>query len=120
QRTRILLHLVDVAPYEGSGDPVHDAISIVHELEKFSPELVERERWLVLNKLDLLPEDERDARCKAIIKGLKWKGPVFRISAISGDGTRELCQKIMERLEETGGASPAFATEAQAGGTTEE
>ena len=111
QRTRILLHLVDVAPYEGSGDPVKDAKSIVQELKKFSPELAERERWLVLNKLDLLPEDERDARCKAIIKGLKWEGPVFRISAISADGTRELCQKIMERLEERGLAAPAFAGE---------
>lgn len=119
QRTRILLHLVDVAPYEGSGDPVADAKSIVNELKKFSPELAERERWLVLNKLDLLPEDEREARCKAIIKGLTWKGPVFRISAIIGDGTRELCQKIMEKLEELGLAAPAFADEAQAGGVDE-
>jgi GTPase len=111
QRTRILLHLVDVAPYEGSGDPVKDAKAIVAELHKFSPELAERERWLVLNKLDLLPVEEREARCKAIIKGLKWKGPVFRISAISGDGTRDLCQKIMERLEELGLAAPAFANE---------
>jgi GTP-binding protein len=120
QRTRLLLHLVDVAPYEGSGDPVKDAKSIVNELKKFSPELVERERWLVLNKLDLLPEDEREARCKAIVKGLKWKGPVFRISAISGDGTRELCQKIMEQLEQMGVAAPAFADEAQAGGPDQE
>ena len=113
QRTRILLHLVDVAPYEGSGDPVEDARSIVRELEKFSPELAERERWLVLNKLDLLPPEERDARCQAIVEGLKWKGPVFRISGISGDGTRELCQKIMERLEEIGVAAPAFQSDPQ-------
>jgi GTPase len=112
QRTRILLHLVDVAPYEGSGDPVKDAKAIVAELQKFNPELAERERWLVLNKLDLLPAEEREARCKAIIKGLKWKGPVYRISAISGEGTRELCQKIMERLEELGLAAPAFPVEA--------
>ena len=109
QRTRLLLHLVDVAPYEGSGDPVKDAQSIVKELEKFSPELAARERWLVLNKLDLLPPEDREARCRAIIEGLKWKGPVFRISAISGEGTRELSQKIMERLEELGLATPAFA-----------
>jgi GTP-binding protein len=113
QRTRILLHLVDVAPYEGSGDPVEDARSIVRELEKFSPELAERERWLVLNKLDLLPPEERDARCQAIVEGLKWKGPVFRISGISGDGTRELCQKIMERLEAIGVAAPAFQSDPQ-------
>jgi GTP-binding protein len=115
QRTRLLLHLVDVAPYEGSGDPVVDARSIIKELEKFSPELAERERWLVLNKLDLVPEDERDERCKAIVKGLKWKGQVFRISGISGDGTQELCQKIMARLEEIGVAAPLFADETQAG-----
>jgi GTP-binding protein len=100
QRTRVLLHLVDVAPYEGSGDPVLDAKAIINELKKFSPELAERERWLVLNKLDLLPADDREARCKAIIKGLKWKGRVFRISGLTGDGTRELCPMIMERLEE--------------------
>ena len=111
QRTRLLLHLVDVAPYEGSGDPVKDAKAIVNELKKFSPELYERERWLVLNKLDLLPSEDRETRCKTIIKGLKWKGPVFRISAISGEGTRELCQKVMERLEEVG---TAFA---EGGGT---
>lgn len=120
QRTRILLHLVDVAPYEGSGDSVEDARSIIKELEKFSPELAERERWLVLNKLDLLPPEERDRRCNDIVKGLKWKGPVFRISGLSGEGTRELCQKIMERLEETGVAAPAFADDAQAVGGEEE
>ena len=111
QRTRLLLHLVDVAPYEGSGDPVKDAKSIVNELKKFSPELAERERWLVLNKLDLLPEEEQEERCQTIIKGLKWKGPVFRISAISGEGTRELAGKIMDRLEELGLAAPAFSEE---------
>lgn len=107
QRTRLLLHLVDVAPYEGSGDPVKDAKAIVKELDKFSPELAERERWLVLNKLDLLPEEERDPRCKKIISGLRWKGPVFRISGLAGQGTRELCQKIMERLEELNRAADA-------------
>ena len=69
------------------------------EVEKFSEELLDRPRWLVLNKLDLLPEDEREARCQAIIDGLAWEGPVFRISAISGDGTRELTFRIMDVLE---------------------
>ncbi|MGA9853185.1 MAG: GTPase ObgE [Gammaproteobacteria bacterium] len=99
QRTRLLLHLVDVAPYGGSGDPVKDAQDIIRELEKFSPELVQRERWLVFNKIDLLPAEERESRCKAIVAGLNWKGPVFPISGLAGDGTRELCQKIMQRLE---------------------
>ncbi|MGH8282646.1 MAG: Obg family GTPase CgtA [Gammaproteobacteria bacterium] len=99
QRTRLLLHLIDVAPYEGSGDPVKDAKAIIGELEKFSPELAQQERWLVLNKIDLLPGDERELRCATIVKGLCWKGPVFRISGLSGEGTCELCQKIMQRLE---------------------
>jgi len=98
QRTRILLHLVDVMPVDG-GDPVRDASAIVSELVKFSPELAKRERWLVLNKIDLLPADERAPHCAAIVKELRWKGPVFRISGLSGDGTRYLCQKIMQRLE---------------------
>jgi GTP-binding protein len=98
QRTRILLHLVDAAA-TGGGDPVRDAHAIVTELEKFSPELAARERWLVLNKIDLLPPDERQPRCSAIVKGLRWKGPVFQISGLSGEGTRELCKKIMQRLE---------------------
>lgn len=97
-RTRLLLHLVDVAPYDET-DPVEVARSIVNELEKFSPTLAKRERWLVLNKLDLLPDDEREARCQAIIEGLGWRGPVYRISAISGDGTRELCGDIMTAIE---------------------
>jgi len=90
---------------------VIDAKSIARELEKFSPELAERERWLVLNKLDLVPLDERDARCEDIVDGLDWTGPVFRISGISGEGTQELCQKIMARLEEIGVATPLFPDE---------
>jgi GTP-binding protein len=99
-RTRILLHLVDVAPFDPCMDPVDEAKKIVAELEKYSPELAQRDRWLVLNKIDLLPEDEREERCQAIIDGLGWKGPVFRISAINGDGTRELCYRIMEKIEQ--------------------
>src|SRR5574337_1412938 len=99
QRTRLLLHLVDVSPPADS-DVVAEARAIVHELEKFSPELAARERWLVLNKIDVLPPTERDARCRAIVDGLHWQGSMFRISALSGEGTRELCKKIMRRLEE--------------------
>lgn len=100
QRTRLLLHLVDVATSADAADPVRDAQAIVGELRKFSPELAQRERWLVLNKIDLLPPGGRDARCRAIVDGLHWRGPVFQISGLSGEGTRELCQKIMSRLEE--------------------
>ncbi|MBU6421973.1 MAG: GTPase ObgE [Gammaproteobacteria bacterium] len=102
QRTRLLLHLVDVAPPADS-DVVADARAIVYELEKFSPELAARERWLVLNKLDLLSPDERDARCRAIVDGLHWQGPVFRISGLSGEGTRELCGAVMRYLEQSAG-----------------
>ena len=70
------------------------------ELEKFSEDLAARERWLVLNKVDLLPEDERDAHCQDIVARLNWQGPVFRISAINGLGTRELSYALMEHLEE--------------------
>ncbi|MCW9057258.1 MAG: Obg family GTPase CgtA [Gammaproteobacteria bacterium] len=100
-RTRLLLHLVDVLPPDGS-DPVAEARAIVRELEKYSPELAEKERWLVLNKLDLIPEDERDAHCQAIVDGLDWQGPVFRIAALSKLGTEALCQRIMLDLEEKG------------------
>jgi GTP-binding protein len=99
QRTRILLHLVDIAPLDPEADPVKDARSIVAELKKFSPELATRERWLVLNKLDLLPPDEADARCREIVRRLRWKGPTHRISGATGAGTRELCEALMVRLE---------------------
>ena len=98
-RTRILLHLVDIAPYDPAADPVKDARSIARELEKFSPELAARERWLVFNKIDLLPENERAARVKEIVRRLKWKGPVFAIAAVNGLGCRELTGRMMERLE---------------------
>ncbi len=92
-RTCLLLHIVDVAPYDGS-DPAQSARAIINELEQFSSELVARERWLVLNKVDLIPEAQREAHCQAIIDGLQWQGPVFQISAISKLGTDELCQRI--------------------------
>ncbi|HHL45341.1 MAG TPA: GTPase ObgE [Gammaproteobacteria bacterium] len=99
-RTRLLLHLVDMASFEEGADPGRDVRTIERELEKFSPELMKRERWLVLNKLDLLPESERDARCQELVSSLGWKGPVFYISAITKTGTRELCGRIMEYLEQ--------------------
>ncbi|MBZ9540008.1 MULTISPECIES: Obg family GTPase CgtA [Modicisalibacter] len=92
-RTRLLLHVVDVAPFDES-DPVESARAIARELEQFSPALAERPRWLVLNKLDLLPEDEREARAEAIVAALAWEGPVFRISAIAAEGTRPLVEAV--------------------------
>ena len=100
ERTRLILHIVDVAPLGDCSDPVEDAQKIVAELENYNPELAERERWLVLNKLDLLPEEEREAHCAEIVQRLNWQGPVFKISAISAEGTRELCFAIWHYLVE--------------------
>jgi GTP-binding protein len=100
QRTRVLLHLIDVSPPDPDADPVKDARSIVAELKKFSAELAAKERWLVLNKVDLLPAEEADKVCKDIVRRLRWKGPVYRISGLARQGTQELCEAIMTRLEE--------------------
>jgi len=103
-RTGLLLHLVDVEPYESMESPVEGPIEaarkIIHEVEKWSDDLAHKPRWLVLNKIDRLLEEERDERCQAIVDGLGWTGPVFRISAINGDGTRELMFAIMDFLEQ--------------------
>jgi GTP-binding protein len=98
ERTRILLHLVDMAPFDPDADPVADARAIINELHAFSPELAERERWLLLNKMDLLPKDEQQQRCDQFLKDMNWNGPVYRISAISGDGCRPLVGDLMQRL----------------------
>jgi GTPase len=100
QRTRLLLHIVDVAPLDEAVDPVKEARAIVAELKKFSPELAAKERWLVLNKLDLLPEEDAERRCKDIVRRLRFKGRVFRISGLAHRGTEHLCQVCMNRLEE--------------------
>jgi GTP-binding protein len=99
QRTKLILHLVDFAPFDESVDPVAEAKSIAAELKKYDPGLYAKPRWLVLNKADLLEPEERDKRAKAFVKKLKWKGPWFVVSAIRGEGTRELCFAIMEFLE---------------------
>jgi GTP-binding protein len=99
-RTRLLLHIVDAVPLDESSDVVAGARAIVAELERFSPELAARDRWLVLNKLDLLAADARQAHCDAVVDRLGHTGPVYHISALSGEGCRELCQAIMHYLEE--------------------
>ncbi len=98
-RTRILLHLVDVAPPDPEADPIRAVKALAAELKKFSKDLAMRERWLVLNKIDLLPPDDRETLIRKIVKGLRWKGPVFSVSAATGEGCRELTAKLMERLE---------------------
>ena len=95
-RTRLLLHLVDMGP---DADPVQDVATILGELEAFNPELGARERWLLLNKVDLLPDTDREQRCNAVIRALDWHGPVFRISALNRDGTDALIYAAMDSLE---------------------
>lgn len=98
-RCRILLHIVDMAPLDGS-DPEDQVRTITRELESFSPTLASRQRWLLLNKVDLLPEEEVNERCKALVKALDWQGPVFPISALQQTGTAQLCGQLMSHLEE--------------------
>ncbi|MDC7823667.1 Obg family GTPase CgtA [Pseudomonas sp. BLCC-B13] len=98
-RTRLLLHLVDMAPLDQS-DPAEAAEVIIRELEKFSPALAERERWLVLNKADQLLDDEREERMRAVVERLDWQGPVFVISALEREGTEALSQAVMRYMDE--------------------
>ncbi len=114
-RTRLLLHLVDVAPYSDSGDPLRDVEIILSELAKYSAELAERERWLVLNKLDVLPPEERAVRVAEIVAALGWSGPVFGISAVNGEGTDALIEAVMARLEERRREEAAARLEGEAG-----
>lgn len=103
QRTRILLHLVDIAPIDPDANPVKDAKAIVGELIKHDPALADKPRWLVLNKLDLIPEEDREKAIKDFLKAYKkatkYDGPVFPITAISGDGTKPLIYAINDALE---------------------
>ncbi len=111
-RTQLLLHIVDVAPLDES-NPAEDAQKLVKELEAYSPDLVAQDRWLVLNKLDLLPKDEQDARCQELIDQLQWTGPVFQVSAISKQGTRQVCEQIMNYLEATRDQEQSCETESE-------
>ncbi|GGE33739.1 GTPase Obg [Halopseudomonas oceani] len=98
-RTRLLLHLVDMAPLDQS-DPVEAVETIIHELGKFSPSLTLRERWLVLNKCDQLLEDEQQAILDDVVERLEWEGPVYVISASERMGTAELAKDVMNWLDE--------------------
>ena len=97
-RTRLLLHLVDMMPYDGSTAGAN-AQTIENELLSFSATMAEGDRWLILNKLDLLPEDEVEKRCQAVIEQLNWQGPVYRISGLASTGTKELCAAIMDYID---------------------
>ncbi len=99
-RTGLLLHLVDIEPYESLESPVESAKKIIHEIQKWSDDLANKPRWLVLNKTDRVLDEELDEHCDAIVKELGWDGPVFRISALNKQGTKELMYAIMNFLDE--------------------
>ena len=100
RRTRVLLHLVDLSRSESAGELAVSVRALERELRKFDKKLAARERWLVLNKMDRVPEAERAARAQELIRALRWKKPVYRISAIRGEGCRKLTYDLMQRLEQ--------------------
>jgi GTP-binding protein len=97
QRTELLLHLVDFAPFDGS-DPVAQARAIVKELKAYDPGLHAKPRWIVLNKLDMVPAEEREARVKDFLRRLRWKGPVFAVSALARDGLDGLVRAAYQHV----------------------
>lgn len=99
-RTGLLLHLVDVQPYESLDSPVESAKIIINEVEKWSDDLASKPRWLVLNKVDRLLDEEAEEHCKAIVEELAWTGPVFEISALKKQGTQNLMYAIMDFLDQ--------------------
>ena len=88
-RTRLLLHLIDIAPFDEQPDPARDARAIAEELKKFDPSLHRKPRWLVFNKVDMAPD--ADKRIRSILRTLRWKGPSFKVSALTGEGCRAVC-----------------------------
>ena len=99
QRTRLLLHLVDIAPFDEGVDPVAQAKAIVAELKKYDQALYDKPRWLVLNKLDMVAAVEREKRVKDFIKRMKYKGPVFEISALTREGCEHLVQAVYQHIK---------------------
>ncbi len=99
-RTRLLLHLVDIAPMDEAADPADEVRKIAAELQNYSPELAERERWLVINKVDLLTPEETKSRREQLLAELSWSGPVYTISAATGEGTGKLVYALMDHLEQ--------------------
>jgi len=117
ERTRLLLHLVDIAAQESSVDPGRQVALIADELARFSPELADRERWLVLNKQDLLSDEEFVRRSAVLVDALDWKGEMFAISALTGEGIEALIQALMGRLEQLG---QRFSQAVEVGSTPDE
>ena len=98
QRTHLLLHVVDFAPFDEAVDPVQQVKAIAAELKKYDASLHAKPRWMVLNKLDMVAPDERDARVEKFVKRLRWKGPVFMISALTREGCEPLIRAVYEHV----------------------
>ena len=92
------MHLVDLAPFDET-DPAEQARIIIDELEKYSPKLAEKPRWLVINKVDLVLDEEVQEQVDALVKELDWDGPVFQIAALEGRAVQELCREVMNYIE---------------------
>ncbi|CAB0151083.1 GTPase Obg [Pseudidiomarina piscicola] len=116
ERCGLLLHLVDLAPYDGT-DPAVQAVTIVNELQQYSPKLADKPRWLVVNKVDLLTDEEVEERLAEVTEALEWEGPIYQISALSKKGTEQLCKEIMTYLEQL--PKPSEVEEEDAQATTE-
>ncbi len=118
QRTRLLLHMVDMAPFDDSVDPVKQARAIVAELKKYDPALHAKPRWLVLNKLDMVSADERAAKVADFVRRLRWKGPVFEISALTREGLPTLVRAVYAHVaqfqREPASVDPRFDADAPA------
>jgi len=99
-RTRLLLHVIDMAPLDEDTDPVHEARALVKELQKYDESLYQKPRWLVLNKTDMLLPDQQEELCKQFVRKLKWKEKYFMISALTGEGCKLLTYAIMDYLEQ--------------------
>ena len=113
-RTRLLLHMVDMAPADVKQDPVESVEIINRELERYSDALGSQDQWLVLNKMDLIPEDIRDELCQEVVDRLDWKGKVFRVSGQSGESCDGLCAEIMDYLDDLNEAEQAALDAEQA------
>ena len=98
ERCRVLLHMIDILPIDGS-DPIQNALTIIDELEQYSEKVAQKPRWLVFNKVDLMPEEEADEKIQEIVEALGWEGEYFKISAVNKIGTKDLCFKLGEFME---------------------
>jgi len=98
-RNRLLLHVIDIQPVDNS-NPIATAKGLINELKLHNETLYAKPRWMVLNKIDLVPDEMLDDICNEIVTGLEWSGPVYRISAATGQGTDTLCSDIMIQLEQ--------------------